>query len=127
MILPMNIDLTFTGDFLERPVDPNLDASPLFWVPRGNRYVAESKIRDLKNPFFGLETFRSIVDMTPAERVFFPRSEKYIESMTGCARCGGDMRLPLVMFHCDEPFQYFICNSCEEQMNEEFIYPYFLK
>lgn len=116
MRLTRSIDLTNNGDFLDEEIESEDREFPLFWVPRENR-PRPTSMQSLRSPYFGVKYETLSPKRYPFERVFFPLTDEQFNFMQGCPRCGGKVNLPVECYGSDEPFNYFVCQPCEEKMN----------
>lgn len=126
MSLLPSIDLTERGDFMEREFVEQESASPLFWVPRQYRFTPGNGLIS-KSPFFSSSFLDNVKPRTRRESIFF-RDDAHIEQMMQvCARCGGPIKMPLESFHSEEPYNFFLCQPCDEAMNEAYPFPSYIK
>lgn len=116
MRLTRSIDLTNNGDFLDQDFVPEDREFPLFWVPMQNR-PRPTTTQSLRSPYFGMKHDTLSAKAHSFERVFFPLTEEQFNFMQGCPRCGGEVKLPVECYGSPEPFNYFVCQPCEEEMN----------
>lgn len=124
-LLP-SIDLTQRGDFMDREFIEQESSSPLFWAPRENRFIPRNGLTD-KSPFFSLSFIENLKPRTRKESIFF-QDNAYIERMMQvCARCGGPIKIPLESYNAEEPYNFFVCQPCEEDMNEEVRFPSYIR
>lgn len=126
MNLHRSIDLTQRGDFMEREFVEDGLASPFFWVPRQHRFTPGDGLVS-KSPFFSSSFLDNLKPRTRRESIFF-RDNAHIERMMQvCARCGGPIKMLLESFHSEQPYNFFVCQPCEEDMNEEFQFPSYIR
>lgn len=111
---------------MEREFVEQESASPLFWVPRQYRFTPGNGLIS-KSPFFSSSFLDNVKPRTRRESIFF-RDDAHIEQMMQvCARCGGPIKMPLESFHSEEPYNFFLCQPCDEAMNEAYPFPSYIK